>query len=278
MLLGCNTLYTHGRLERSADFTVKATEESLAKLRGVGYQAVEYSHCGHFGLEEAHKIGQYARALGLQSWSCHAEGEGDFALGKTPSEAAQNLIHSVEVCGALGGRVVVVHIPVTLGLRLDDRADLNELMAFDLEALRPAQEKGVDLGLELALENGRTVAHMDYLLRVRERLGAPNVGICVDTGHANLGNLGAARAIRVAANSLCTTHLQDNLGQRDDHMPPGQGIVDWAEVFVALRQVGYAGPLMLELTDRPNDRPYDQDLELGQGLENTRRFVAQYLS
>jgi sugar phosphate isomerase/epimerase len=72
--------------------------------------------------------------------------------------------------------------------------------------------------------------------------------------------------------------LQDNLGQRDDHMPPGQGTIDWAALFGALAQVGYSRTLMLELTDRAAHRPYDRDLELAQGARNTAQSAAQYLA
>jgi len=77
----------------------------------------------------------------------------------------------------------------------------------------------------------------------------------------------------MAGPRLRTLHLHDNYGEVDDHLPPGRGTIDWADLFAALAEVGYARPLQLELTDRAPHRDYDQALEQRQGIENTRRFA-----
>jgi len=56
----------------------------------------------------------------------------------------------------------------------------------------------------------------------------------------------------MAGGRLITTHLQDNHGARDEHLPPGDGAIDWEDVAAALREIGYPGCLMLELTDQPS--------------------------
>ena len=277
MKIGCNTLYPFGELQNSASFTVEALKAALDKLQRVGYEATEYSHACHLSLDEAYLVGEYARARGIESWSVHAEGPVDFRPGTGIEDSQASLRHCLDVCAALGGKVVVVHAPCRWGLLLPEDVSVEEEMARDLRILEPICERAQELGLELALENGHDLAHMEYVLQLVERLSSPHVGICVDTGHAHLGDLGAARAVRLAGSKLYTTHLQDNIGQVDDHMPPGQGTIDWPQVFAALREVGYHRPLILELTDRAKHRPYDQDLELRQGWENTRRFALAYL-
>ena len=74
---------------------------------------------------------------------------------------------------------------------------------------------------------------------------------------------------------LLTTHLQDNHGQRDDHMPPGMGTIDWNDVFQALNEINYERTFMLELTDAPtpDSRVYDQEEEIRTGLRNVRKFL-----
>ena len=47
---------------------------------------------------------------------------------------------------------------------------------------------------------------------------------------------------------LFTTHLQDNFGVNDDHQPPGLGEIDWRGTLTALNEIGYNGPLMMEMT------------------------------
>jgi len=273
MKIGCNTLYAGGTLGATTDLTSAEIRRSLENNHALGYQAVEFSHLCHLPLQEVSEIGAFTRRLGMEPWSVHAEAPGGFELGSTPEEAASHLVHAVDVCHAVGARVIVIHAPLLLGLRLGDVPDIRALLAADLAGLAPAMARAQALGVELALENGRALAHWVYILSLVERLDAPHLGVCVDTGHANLGDLGAARAIRMAGSRLLTLHLHDNFGEVDDHLPPGRGTIDWADVLAALREVGYARILELELTDRAPHRDYDQALELRQGIENTRRLA-----
>jgi sugar phosphate isomerase/epimerase len=266
-------LYAGGELEVSAGFSAQAIKAALEKNYAVGYRAVEYSHICHLSPAEAKAVGEYAAALGMQSWSIHAEAAGGFVLGRSAQEAREALFHCLEVCHAVGARVIVVHAPLLIGLRLDDTPDISKTLALDLEVLGQAAAKAAELDVALALENGRSLAHWVYVQSLVDRLESDQVGLCVDTGHANLGDLDAARAIRMAGERLLTTHLHDNWGERDDHLPPGRGTIDWQDVFDALKQVGYRRPLMLELTDRAAHRSYDQDLELRQGYDNVAGYV-----
>jgi len=169
----------------------------------------------------------------------------------------------------------VVHTPLRWGLHPPEDVSLDACLPFDVAVLRPVVQRAAELGVRLSLENGWNLDQMQYVLRLIEALDVENVGICVDTGHAALGDLGPVRAVRLAGERLVSTHLQDNYGQVDDHLPPGSGEIDWPELFVALREVGYQGVLMLELTDNAAHRPYDQDTEQRLGLERVRQYVRQ---
>jgi L-ribulose-5-phosphate 3-epimerase len=132
-------------------------------------------------------------------------------------------------------------------------------------------------GIRLALENSSTTASMDYLVALADALGPARAGVCVDTGHAALGDLGPGRALRMADHRLITTHLQDNHGQRDDHMPPGDGLIDWDDVAAALTEIRYAGCVMLELTDQPPDdrRRVTIKEELARGARAAQKLAAR---
>ncbi len=271
--IGCNTLYDGGELGLTTDLDSAAIRRSLARNSALGYRTVEYSHLCHLALDEVRALGAYTRSLGMEPWSVHAEAPGGFVLGATVEEAVAHLRHAVEACHAVGARVVVVHAPILLGLTLGDLPDIRALLAQDTGAIEPARARAIELDVDLALENGRALAHWVYILSLIEHMGADHLGVCVDTGHANLGDLGAPRAIRMAGPRLLTLHLHDNGGEVDDHLPPGRGTIDWPAVMAALREVGFRRPLQLELTDRAPHRAYDQALELRQGIENTRRLA-----
>ena len=235
---------------------------ALEKLSEIGYTDVEYSHIYRLSVDDAAEIGGYARETNINSWSCHAAGPGGFNTGDAVQAAIEANRHCIDISAALGACVNVLHI---WNHSRDDACRILE------QVCQYALERNVSI----ALENDRSIERMNFILELARAVDMPNIGICVDTGHANLGDLGAGRAIRMAGSLLLTTHLQDNLGERDDHMPPGMGNIDWPDVFQALAEIDYKRTLMLELTDAPtpDSRVYDQDAEMRTGHENVSRFL-----
>lgn len=74
-----------------------------------------------------------------------------------------------------------------------------------------------------------------------ERIGADNMFIHLDTYHMNIEEKGAAQAILDAREHLRYIHLSES-----DRGTPGMGTVDWDEIFVALRAIGFEGGLAME--------------------------------
>jgi len=75
---------------------------------------------------------------------------------------------------------------------------------------------------------------------------SPSLKICVDVNHSNLNeDLGAA--IANCAGLIGNVHVSDNHGRREEHLPPGEGIIDFPGAFGALLRAGYSGPLNLEV-------------------------------
>lgn len=102
----------------------------------------------------------------------------------------------------------------------------------------------------ICLENGggaRTRA--PTLVEIIKRADRPNLGICLDTGHLNLGDGGdQAEFIRTAGPWLRALHIADNEGQTDQHlMPFGRGTVDWAAVTRELNTLNYRGLFNFEI-------------------------------
>jgi sugar phosphate isomerase/epimerase len=73
-----------------------------------------------------------------------------------------------------------------------------------------------------------------------------DVGVCLDTGHAHLGGE-LDTAMQKLSRHLRMIHASDNHGRYDDHLPPGQGAIDWPHVLQLLRDNGFHGSLMMEI-------------------------------
>jgi sugar phosphate isomerase/epimerase len=105
------------------------------------------------------------------------------------------------------------------------------------------------LGVEMAFENGPTnMMTPTETINVVRAANRRNVGVCLDTGHVNVGGtVKPADAIREVGPLLRTLHLHDNNADGDFHLAPGMGSIDWVAVGQALRDVAYSGTFNLEL-------------------------------
>jgi len=72
------------------------------------------------------------------------------------------------------------------------------------------------------------------------------MGICWDTGHANLMHFDQADAIRVLGKRIQCTHVHNNFRNDDNHLTPDSGNIPWDQVMQALASTGYDGALTLE--------------------------------
>jgi sugar phosphate isomerase/epimerase len=104
-------------------------------------------------------------------------------------------------------------------------------------------------GVSVCVENmppgvypGSRMAELFALVRELER---PELALALDTGHAHIAADAASETI-AAGSLLRTTHVHDNNGRQDTHLPPGHGTIDWDAWGQALDRIGYAGPIMLE--------------------------------
>jgi sugar phosphate isomerase/epimerase len=69
--------------------------------------------------------------------------------------------------------------------------------------------------------------------------------MCVDVNHSNLHeDLG--QAIRNCSGQIADIHISDNHGVREEHLQPGEGVIDMPFALAALREAGYSGPCNLE--------------------------------
>ncbi|PRY18555.1 sugar phosphate isomerase/epimerase family protein [Kineococcus rhizosphaerae] len=78
-------------------------------------------------------------------------------------------------------------------------------------------------------------------LAILEEVAHPNAGLLPDTFHLSLEESDLGAALRRAGDHVAHVHLGDS-----NRLLPGHGLLEWEEVFAALRDIGYAGALNLE--------------------------------
>ena len=79
----------------------------------------------------------------------------------------------------------------------------------------------------------------------------------LDVGHAQVAgkeeNL-TKEFLTHFRNKLAHIHFSDNKGLNDDHLPIGAGIIDWKDIIMQLRKIGYDKTITLEVFVK--DRSY----------------------
>jgi sugar phosphate isomerase/epimerase len=105
-----------------------------------------------------------------------------------------------------------------------------------------ARQRGVTIAIENTPGEMATPANLKNFL-VQTRLA--NVKLCFDTGHAHLDG-GVVPALETARDLIATTHIHDNHGERDEHLLPFEGTIDWDASLTALPP---NLPIVLELKE-----------------------------
>src|SRR5262249_55262569 len=104
-------------------------------------------------------------------------------------------------------------------------------------------------GVILCVENMPPGVHpgsrMADLFDLVSTLDRPELALALDTGHAHIAATPASETL-AAGRLLRTTHVHDNDGRQDTHLPPGLGTLDWDAWAVALDAIDYRGPILLE--------------------------------
>jgi sugar phosphate isomerase/epimerase len=253
MRFGVSThLYHDRRLER----------EHLAQIAAYGFDTIElFATRGHFDYHDDESIEKLARWLsdtGLTLGSVHAPITSQFGSGDrwTPdfSNAAEDKESraaavketglALRIAETIPFDVLVLH----LGTPASKAQPADNSRSSAVRSLQEICEMAAPRGVRVAAEIiPNRLSDPAALVSTLERdLDAPNVGICVDFGHAHvMGDV--ADAIETASEHVIATHVHDNHGREDEHLVPWLGTIDWNVALITMQKIGYAGPYLMEL-------------------------------
>jgi sugar phosphate isomerase/epimerase len=94
---------------------------------------------------------------------------------------------------------------------------------------------------------GEVICSVDSMLRLIEHVGRPNFQANFDTGHFSAQRENVALALAKLAGKFANIHISDNDPVNTNHLPIGEGPIDWLEFFRVLKTMNYAGYLGLDL-------------------------------
>ena len=117
----------------------------------------------------------------------------------------------------------------------------------NLEELVPiAQRSNIILALEKLLRTclGNSASELKLLL---EDLPEDCVGIYLDTNHVKMAS-SLPEIIRELGLQIVTLHVSDFDRVNERYWLPGKGVINWSAVWRALKDIGYSGPWLYEIT------------------------------
>ena len=227
---------------------------SLAKcgFRGIDFTTMMLRSIRENREEAYQKVAELAKENNLVFAQCHLP----FIPQKdgVPDRDAfyQEVWQALDSAKALGIRYAVMH-PNSASIPLEG---YNRVAEYDnvMTYFAPFVEYANKIGVDMVVENMRSVqkgapSHRycsapDELCDIADACG---IGVCWDTGHANISGLHQSEAISYVGDRLKVIHLNDNTGDDDIHYVPYMGTVDWDDVMKGLKNIGYAGAINFEV-------------------------------
>ena len=229
--------------EKETDDLLRYLETTLE----AGYRYVELSRKQFDLTRRADAI----RKMGIKVWSIHGC-LGGYSIWSDESlrrKAVEDEIARIEDCAAFGKVPVVEHYLD----RMNDPVYGRNFRKSIEEIYEVSHKAGVILTIETVpykpKQNERYADSLEVAEFVRS-FKADDLLMTVDINHSNINE----DLEQVCANCdglIANVHMSNNHGEWEDHLPPDDGVIDFAATFASLRKHGYRGPANLEMHGEP---------------------------
>jgi sugar phosphate isomerase/epimerase len=142
------------------------------------------------------------------------------------------------------------HITTEPGGPISGESQRESAMQTFVEMLRPVLDHAEREGVKLLVEPepGLLIENMPQWLDFRSRIASRMMGLNYDVGHFYCVSEPLARSIEALAPQIDHVHVEDiALTRVHHHLVPGDGAIDFEEVFAAFRKISYVGWVTVEL-------------------------------
>lgn len=258
----------------------------LAQIAQAGIPAIEvFCSAGHFSYASQQNVRDLALALEenhLSLHSLHSPTERDAAFGRSgvPNsisepervrriEAVDEVKRALEVAERIPFKYLIQHMGQSR-----DAADARHFdAAFNsLEHLAIfAKHRGVTIALENTPDE---LGAPESLLQFLKETHLNDLKLCLDVGHAHIETK-VETAFEVMRERIVTTHIHDNHGEKDEHLVPYDGSIDWDALLGMIAGAPQDLPIVMELKEAANGEPSLDQVraafdKIEDNLENTK--------
>jgi sugar phosphate isomerase/epimerase len=120
----------------------------------------------------------------------------------------------------------------------------------NLQSIRELHKVAKGFGLKIAMENlpekyNFLMKKPEDFIRFYAETGLEDIGIVLDTGHANLeGQI--QPFLQCLPKKIAHVHISDNHGETDEHLGLGYGAINWENFIETLKATGFSGTVLTE--------------------------------
>jgi sugar phosphate isomerase/epimerase len=231
----------------------------LDQMVSGGAEAIEiFATRGHFNYTDRQHIRQIAnwfRSTGVTFHSMHSPMHPDEDWGRGGAThiniasveklqrvaATDEIKRAIEVAELAPFQFLVQHVGVG-----HEEADEHKLDAA-MSSLEHLHAFAKPLGVQLLVENiTNELSTPETLLDLLHAGRFDDIGVCFDVGHAHIMS-SVPQAFEVLKDRIRSTHVHDNNQERDSHLWPGAGTIDWKQTMELLRTAPHVLPVLLEI-------------------------------
>jgi sugar phosphate isomerase/epimerase len=225
-----------------------------------GVQAIEiFAARQHldYANRKAHvkEIAEWFRGSGVPLNSVHSPLYADYEWGRAGAppvniassdragrvDAMDEVKRALEIAEQIPFRFLVQHLGTT-NESFDEKKF--EAAMTSIEHLRAFAKP---LGVRILLENTpNELSTPERLVEMIQGAHFDDVGVCFDFGHAHMMS-SVSEAFEIVRKHVASTHVHDNEKDKDSHLWPGKGTIDWKAAMELLRSAPQTPPLLLEL-------------------------------
>lgn len=239
----------------------------LGEISQAGVPAIEvFCSLAHFNYRAPERVRELSEMLGeyrLELHSLHSPTERDSAPGRDSGvpisisdtervrrlDAVDEVKRALEVAEQIPFKILVQH----MGHGRQSADPRNMDAAFNsLEHLTVfAKARGVTIALEnTPSEIGSPTSLQQFILETHLN----DLRLCFDTGHAHM-DTGVDAAMELMRERVATSHVHDNHGEKDEHLLPYEGEIDWEATIGGLASAPITPAIVLELKDQSGGKP-----------------------
>ena len=231
----------------------------LDKLVQAGAEVIEiFAARGHFDYtdrQQVREIGNWFKHSGVPLNSLHAPMYPDYEWGRTgvpplnlvdPSksrrvESMDEIKRALEIAETIPLGFLVQHLGIT------GETFSPQVFEYALSSIEHLHAFARPLGVKVLLENTpNEISAPEKLAHLVETLHLDDLGVCFDSGHAHAQNV-VEEAWKKLQPYVRSTHMHDNKRDKDEHLFPGEGSIDWKQAMALLNQAPHRPPLLLEI-------------------------------